>query len=606
MKIKSIEVSNFKKYDSQKFEPDPSKVVYATVGSNGVGKTTLQEAILYALTGDSPDNAIKIGKDELLVSCELDDGTQFERGKSTTKPNWQKLNGKNLTATRLKEHLETVTGVPLDGWRLSLSADLIDNMKPEQFAEFIRKYTPEDLDVDTVVDYMGTVDPEIIDMLKDYLPATGKFGTNVIDDAYNAIVEQRKSFKREVEQRKSRIAGCLVERPSETKEDVQAQLEKVIKEEGAMEGVKAAIKTYEKAVEGQKKQEALIENLKSKIDLSTAVRPDPNKLKTIRDSKEDINKQLITAQSMINTMKDTVKTFEDTITRLNSTFCPLSESIECKNTKERSSLKAEFEEQITAQKEGIKLQEKIVSEAMAKKADLDKQERDYLANERSYQELLIMKKQLEDAKAAMPTLPKKPVLVDPETRDFAEEKSKLQSLLNKIQECDKRDKLEKELETIQKQWKTADTLVKLLAPKGKVMTDITKYYLDVFEAICNEKSEKLRPGFTLKFVPEDGVKIYCETTPGVGYIPYESASSGERAYVLFILMDLIANGLTASNVMVLDDLDKLDKESFDALIELIMSPEIQDQYSHIFISAVNHEDTVETLKKYPDIDLHML
>ena len=148
-----------------------------------------------------------------------------------------------------------------------------------------------------------------------------------------------------------------------------------------------------------------------------------------------------------------------------------------------------------------------------------------------------------------------------------------------------------------------DALVKMFAPKGDVSLKVTQHYFGIFEDVCNERAAELKPGFTLKFVPDDGIKILCETEPGRGYIPYQACSSGERAFVIFLLTDLISCALTKSNILILDDLDKLDNEAFNSLLKCIMQPSVQESYDHIILCAVNHEDTLKTLAKYPEIQV---
>ena len=601
MRIKSLILNNFKQHKGLNFTPDPDKVIYATVGPNGVGKTSLQQAIQYAITGECPDNVITAGTNEMSVDCVLEGGTAFTRGKNE-RGSFQKLHGKTLTGIRLREQIERACDAPTDTLKLALSTELIDNLKPEQLSDFLRTYIPEELTADDVVNHSGVTDPDLSAFLKALFPS-GKFGTDTIDEVYANVIESRKSHRHVLEEKKSIIASCIYDRPVESLEDVQKKIEQVIKDEGAVEASKVALSTYEKAVEGKKKQEALIATIEKQIAESTATRPNPATLKAIEDERKKLNEQLIDLNSSIKSMNEQIKYLNDLIPKLASCFCPLSEDITCKNAEDKKALKDEYLEEIEANKQGIEMKQKEINSVNEKLAELTKQESDYRSNERDYQILITRKKNLEDAKKAIPTLPAKPVEIDPDTRDFAEEKRALELLRTKILKCDERDKVQEEYNDIYKIWDNEDKVVKLLAPKGAVLSSIMIHYLNVFEDICNDRAETLKPGFSLKFESDNGIKVLCETSAGKGYIPYESTSSGERAYVLFLLMDLI-NTLTGVNVIMIDDLDKLDKDAFDALIELLVSPAISKTYDHIFISAVNHTDTLETLKKYPEIELH--
>lgn len=600
MRIKSVTLSNFKKQSGLTFKPDSDKTVVAFVGKNGSGKTTMQEAIQYAITGICPDNAIKLGESEMSVDCLLDDGNYFTRGKRTT-GSFQSLNGHKVTGVRLKEYIEDRCDTTTDALKLSISANVVDNMKPEQLSDFLSKHTPDELTADRVAMHSESTDPKVIDFLKSLFPS-GEFGTAKVEAVYNELVESRKNHKRILTEKKNIINSILFERPAESLESVQKKLEQVIKDEGAAEALKTAIKTYEKIVEGRKKQEALIKKLEDDIAKSTATRPKPAKLESIFDRRKETNKKLIDAKSSIQAMNLQIKSLTDLIPRLDSCMCPLSESITCKSVSERKVLKKEYEDEIKAHQEGIKLKEKEIEMLNADMTSLEKEEKAYRSNEKDYQALINLRKELDNAKSSLPTLPKMPEIVDPDTRDFAEEKRQLNELKAKILKCDERDKLEAEYKDLSQKWNLENTCVSLLAPKGTVMDNIMEEYLEEFENICNDQAEKMRPGFKLKFVQDNGVKVYCETEPGKGFIPYESVSSGEKAYVLLLLMDMI-NAITQVNIIMIDDLDKLDNEAFDALLGLLTDPDVEGVYDHIFINAVNHTDTLDILKKYPTVQV---
>lgn len=50
--------------------------------------------------------------------------------------------------------------------------------------------------------------------------------------------------------------------------------------------------------------------------------------------------------------------------------------------------------------------------------------------------------------------------------------------------------------------------------------------------------------------------------------------------------------------MIMDDLDKLDADAFSALLELVTNPVVEDEYDHIILSCVDHEDSMKLLAKH--------
>jgi hypothetical protein len=129
------------------------------------------------------------------------------------------------------------------------------------------------------------------------------------------------------------------------------------------------------------------------------------------------------------------------------------------------------------------------------------------------------------------------------------------------------------------------------------MNAITEHYLAIFDATCNATALDLRPGFEFKFISDNGISYQIRPDTGKPFTSFDALSSGEQLLALFILTDMLSK-LTGSKMMILDDLDKLDKTAFDELLEMIQSPAIQSEYHHILISAVNHDDILTTIAKH--------
>lgn len=603
MKFEKITGTNFKNYKEVTFEP--KKTTTAIIGPNGRGKTTITQLIRFALTGDCPDDAVKVGEDELKVTLTMYDADgreqSWERTKSNSRASKVKVNGKSATGKALSAHIESITGIPLESIKLSSSSELIDALKPEEFSNFIMNYIPEELDYATIKGFMGSdVDELTIDTLEKSgsIPLTGKFGYEQLEQTYNYLFEQRKLTRSTLAQYEAKTVNP-VDKPERSISEINDRLEQILKDEGGYANALKAMESYKKTVEAKAKQEAMIKELEDKIALNTAKKPDPTLKSSFDSKKRELNSSMIALHSTVNTMKANIETFKSTIANLNKPMCPLSEGLVCKTDK--TAKKQEFEEQIQSNQEGIKT---ISAEIEAKKKELDElleEERKYNETDKLYREKILLMQQLDRLKKSLITLPAKPE--EPKEHvDFTEEKDKLYKERNNVVKYDQYIKDLAKLTNLRKEKEILDELVKLFAPKGPISLKVTKHYFGVFEDMCNERAKELKPGFSLKFVPENGIKILCETKPGVGFIPYKSCSSGEQAFVIFLLTDLISNALSQANILILDDLDKLDNEAFEALIKCIMQKSVQDSYDHIIICAVNHEDTKKILDKYSDIE----
>lgn len=599
MKLKKIVAENFKSYDRLVFEPQ--KKTYAIVGKNGAGKTSTQQAIRYALTGEISEDAIKIGQDQLEVSVLLNNGTDFSRTKSHTRPSKIKLNGKTTTGKMLAQYLETHFDLPLDAIKIASSAELIENLKPEEFGDFIMKYTTEELDVEIIKAYMGAVDPAVTEMLESYFKKGEKFGYERISKVYDEIVEQRKIWKKELDERTARLNSFQGDKPIQTMAEVNEELEKIIKKEGEIEGLKIAQKTYQSAVESRAAQEKSIAELEAQIKANTSTRPVTAQINEIHAKKQKINDEILSLTTVLRTMESSLALFKGTLENLNKPFCPLSEKLCC--TTDKTSLKEEFQESIDATLEGIAEQKKLIEAKKAELPALTAAEKQYTDNAINYNNKVTLINQLEKRKKELIVIPEKPKALPVDPDALEETKHNLYIIRNRILAWIQHEKDEDEATAFAKKWKVADILCGLLRPNGIVSTKIVNYYLSDFTEICTDTLKLINPDYEVRFIADKGVKVECRTKAGMDFVPYECASSGERACIIFAIMDLISRDLTHLNIMMLDDLDKLDKDTFDALIECIMQPDVQDAYDHIIICAVNHEDSVNTLKKYSDIEL---
>ena len=250
--------------------------------------------------------------------------------------------------------------------------------------------------------------------------------------------------------------------------------------------------------------------------------------------------------------------------------------------------------------------EGLLNEIELKKTELDgwlKKEADLQNQTVLYQKMIALKGQLEEYKKSLIKLPAKPAAVT-KTMDFDEEKKRLRALRQKVADYDQFVKDAAKFNQLNSEYMLLDELVGMFAPKGTVTQKITNYYFEVFEDIVNDMASKVSPDLKIKFKSEDGIKVYCSPKKGADYVPYQCCSSGERAVVVFLLTDLISSALSKANILILDDLDKLDENAFERLMSCVMQPDVQKAYDHIILCAVDHADTLATLDKYKaDIDI---
>jgi hypothetical protein len=195
----------------------------------------------------------------------------------------------------------------------------------------------------------------------------------------------------------------------------------------------------------------------------------------------------------------------------------------------------------------------------------------------------------------MPTVPEKPECT--QVVDYTTEIQKTKKERDVAMAYMQHLKDIKDKETVETNIETYNLLCDALDPKGIIMRNTIGYYTDIFAATCNETAKKIRPGFEFKFFAKNGVTYEIKPDVDKTFMPFESLSSGEQLMALFVLMNMLSE-LTKVKIMMLDDLDKLDNIAFSELLDLITADETTERYDHIILGAVNHNDIVETAKRY--------
>ena len=593
MKIKEIRLENFGCYGGARSFSLPK--LSALVGKNGTGKTTLLNAIRFCLTGAEPDSdIISRGMDECSATIVFEDpaeGTvyEFERIKSRTKPSKCKINGASTTIKAMNEKMADVFGIPLDRIKVISSGDVVAAMKPQEFSSFILEYIPEKLKIDDIMALVPLSTPGMLSIMEANLPEDG-IDIAVIDEFYNFCKENRKELKASLQTKKQLLSAKPTEPPVEKEESLNERLNELARAEAGESLYKKQKADFDRQVEAQKKTKANIEALKKEIEAITVTRPDPAKLSKVEADINSANESIGNQKVSISGAQSAVKQLKITLEALESSVCPISPLITCHENK--SVAKAEITESIKASEEGIEALKKELEKANAQVDTLNK-ERIALLNEKTLYEkkiaLVKQQKALEDALTDLPEEPKKPAA---DAEAIAIEKFQIGEKLKAWAAYKEGVLLSSQISRLEAEVKDYDGLVKATAEKGEVRVGVIKRFLGLFEEIANKRSKELRPEVSFAFEPADGVTVKMDPTGAGYYYTYAELSGGERAYMIFVLLDLL-NQLTGARLLFLDELSVMDSETFKILLELIKK-HIED-YDHVIVSAVDHEDTARIL-----------
>lgn len=593
MLIKNIKIENFKSIDNLDFDFD-AKII-ALIGKNGRGKTAFKQAFYAGITGEFPEDCIKRGKNYCSVQMTLEDGTTFKRIQNKDKANKVILNGKTTTVKTLNEVITTITKLSKDVLKIATSTDVLQNLQPAEFGKFVIEYIPEKLDFATVDTYIPNISKEARIILGEVLPPMpDTFGIKQLNEGYNSLVETRKLLKRDLATYEAKIKSFKNILTTEREiSEIENELNEILRKEGAQKSLKVALNLYNTAVTNRTKAEKNLTILEEKIKSITATKPDITVLEKIKKERQILQKTIIDAKTLSNTIGENIRMFANTINNLNKPVCPISEKLIC--TTDKTAIKSELEELIKSNREGLEIQKNIIEDSNKKLAKLDETESEYRANETAYKEKVLLYNQYKQQKENLPTIPEKPeetTVVDysAEILRLRKERDATLALIQHKKDVEESKKLNTKIYYY-------NELCDMLNAKGEVMSKINSYYMSVFDVMCNTTAIELRPGFEFKFYADNGISYLIRTDSEKDFQTFDSLSSGEQLFALLILMDMFSQ-LTGSKMLILDDLDKLDIVAFNDLLNLVTSTNVQQRYDHIILGAVNHNDILESVSKY--------
>lgn len=267
---------------------------------------------------------------------------------------------------------------------------------------------------------------------------------------------------------------------------------------------------------------------------------------------------------------------------------------------DKTGLKAELEEKIQEIDLSLAVVKDKIKMARERLREIESKISDYSKNKESFEKkkLLIAERNRLVAKPIkVPEEPEKLKLKS----SYAKEKAEIKEKLAVLQEYRNAEIEYKETQKLKRLCQVSDFIVKSLDPKGPIIKEFIETFIGCLEDACNERAEALKPGFELKLVPEDGLKVLFKTSKEKDFLPYTNLSAGERIFAALILTDLI-NSFYDSRILILDDTDHLDAESFRLLMDFLEESGIEELYDNIIVSCVEHKDMVEVLDEY-DVDL---
>lgn len=287
-----------------------------------------------------------------------------------------------------------------------------------------------------------------------------------------------------------------------------------------------------------------------------------------------------------------IKVLEKTVHSLNTSVCPISQSLVC--TTDKTSVKEELTAALEMKRDAVDILHDKLEGYQQTVHDAKEAVDACVAQEKAYQAKLDLMKLLSSLKTVKVTIPKKP---DPKTLEALEHRNEeLRKEQADAMQYEIIKSHAKRAESLKTELEVAETLVKELAPSGGIRKQVLAHSIGPMEDVCNECMKTLLPKYRLRFNPDDNFNISVQdvSLPGVTF-SFDALSRGEQLSVLFILM-LMLNQVNQVRIICMDNLNDLDVEALKRFLKVVEDVD-PSYYDHIFLSSIDHEGFIEVFDK---------
>lgn len=596
MKINNYTVANFKGVDFMSENNVPKRTIF--VGPNGSGKSSMLEGIRYGITGDCPSNAVRANAPYASVLIELDKLAPIERIQHAgNKPNQIRYSGTLTTQKSVSEQIQSTFNINLDTMKNITSGEILRAMSAGELSKFLTEsgLLPLSVDVEEVIKECK-LSADAAAMIKVFLPPMpNKFGLDDINGCYEEFFEQRKLITRDIKAEEAKAAAYNGPAPTKTIADIDKAIASMSTTSADVVIYQNAKALYDKAKLQFDRQQAEIKRLDEFLSKNACKAPDEGKKANAEFQLRNLSAKEASATGTISVLEKNLKMLEKMLSDLKSPKCPLSDKLIC--TTDKTAIKDELEETIKNTKAELDKQKALINDINKKIDMFNKQISDYKNDLDKFLKFQSESERLVALRAAVVPLP--PVPVEPKTKpvDTAaidalnKEKSNIIAY-NLAKDAEKR------VVDLEKSKAVVQEIVAALDPKGGIRESVIAYALTPLVDYCNKRSKQMNLDIEIDIKASSGSRIYCKTpSSGGAFVPLESASSGQKAIILFLVMDML-NFLSGLGILFLDGLEVLDKSAFDALLTILESPESDQTYNHIFMSVVDHDDINDVIAKH--------
>ena len=593
--ITTISIRNFKGIEDLQLN---AKKLNAIIGKCGSGKSSLLDAIRFALTGKAGKEVIRKGCREASVVLRFSDNSTIERIRRTSE-NISKCNGKSSTKRSLDEFLTARNMNPC--WIESLcSVDWFAGLSSKDLNNFFMTILPLRAKAETVVELVAQLDKDLTEkkekyLMEEILKKQEIFSFNDLANGYNTAYTVRQELKRKYNEM---LPRCTFNETvlAKTREDIEKELNNISQVEAAEKEYSKRLKEYASS----KKQHDLaikrLDEMKKELDTYSSCKKPKEETKTQAEADRKLFQVHIKrTNEYIGTINSTLDLLKRTLDNLDKPICPISEKLIC--TTDKSQLKEELLSLIQKNENALASNK----EFLAKCEDQVRKRDDIILNYQKEVYRYEQKTTLENniSKFIVPEILPEPQKV--EKAHLEAKKKELLDLLSILSRYEKVQQNKKELAKIKDKYDLAQFAVKVLDSKIGIPALILQRTLRFFEKKCNEKASLLREGFQIHFLSDNGITIQVSPGKGKPFVDMKEVSTGEFVCVAYILMTMIGEA-TKCHLFLIDNLDRLDTEYLNALLSLL---EEDKKIEQVFLGGVDHADVERTLNDKSFQIIHM-
>ena len=593
--ITTISIRNFKGIEDLQLN---AKKLNAIIGKCGSGKSSLLDAIRFALTGKAGKEVIRKGCREASVVLRFSDNSTIERIRRTSE-NISKCNGKSSTKRSLDEFLTARNMNPC--WIESLcSVDWFAGLSSKDLNNFFMTILPLRAKAETVVELVAQLDKDLTEkkekyLMEEILKKQEIFSFNDLANGYNTAYTVRQELKRKYNEM---LPRCTFNEtvPAKTREDIEKELNNISQVEAAEKEYSKRLKEYASS----KKQHDLaikrLDEMKKELDTYSSCKKPKEETKTQAEADRKLFQVHIKrTNEYIGTINSTLDLLKRTLDNLDKPICPISEKLIC--TTDKSQLKEELLSLIQKNENALASNK----EFLAKCEDQVRKRDDIISNYQKEVYRYEQKTTLENniSKFIVPEILPEPQKV--EKAHLEAKKKELLDLLSILSRYEKVQQNKKELAKIKDKYDLAQFAVKVLDSKIGIPALILQRTLRFIEKKCNEKASLLREGFQIHFLSDNGITIQVSPGKGKPFVDMKEVSTGEFVCVAYILMTMIGEA-TKCHLFLIDNLDRLDTEYLNALLSLL---EEDKKIEQVFLGGVDHADVERTLNDKSFQIIHM-